>query len=237
MCNCRFGFSRTGTAEAEPTIKRYPVRNIYLVVEKSVNNMFKRLSCSIFHTLLLVVSSVVFLQSCGFHLRGVVELPPELESIYIEGGLPNSQMREILRQKLIASNVEVLEQRQESGAVLRILKDETTRRIASINAAGQPNEYELKYLLSYQLDDGKGQALLAAKSLSQLRTYRYDPNNILSVEEEEFRIKKEMARSAVNQMLRQISAGMRHRNSPANGKEPAQSMTHQHDSTPVNPAP
>ena len=185
--------------------------------------------------LLLSISTLLF--ACGFHLRGVVELPPELESIYIEGGLPNSQMRDILRQKLIGSNVKVLEQRQESGALLRILKDETTRRIASINAAGQPNEYELKYMLSYQLDDGKGQPLLGAKSLSQLRTYRYDPNNILSIEEEEFRIKKEMARSAVNQMLRQISAGMRHRNSLANDKEPAQSMTYQHDPVPVNPAP
>ena len=169
--------------------------------------------------LLLGISAV--LSSCGFHLRGVVELPPELESIYIKGGLPNSQMREILRQKLIASNVNVLEQPQESAALLRILKDETTRRIASINAAGQPNEYELKYTLAYQLDDGKGRPLLAAKTLSQLRTYRYDPNNILSIEEEEFRIKREMARAAVNQMLRQISAGMRHRDKGAHHSNPS----------------
>ncbi len=169
---------------------------------------------------LLVSCIFALLSSCGFHLRGVVELPPELESIYIEGGLPNSQMREILRQKLIASNVNVLEQSQESAALLRILKDETTRRIASINAAGQPNEYELKYTLAYQLDDGKGRPLLAAKTLSQLRTYRYDPNNILSIEEEEFRIKREMARAAVNQMLRQISAGMRHRDKGAHHSNP-----------------
>lgn len=161
-------------------------------------------------------------------------MPPELESIYIEGGLPNSQMREILRQKLIASNVKVLEQAEESAARLRILKDETRRRIASINAAGQPNEYELKYMLSYQLNDGKGQALLPGKSLSQLRTYRYDPNNILSVEEEEFRIKKEMARAAVNQMLRQISAGMRHRDRLLNGGTSAQPVAK--DSVPADSA-
>ncbi len=199
--------------------------------------MFKKLSASVLQVLALGICASIFLSSCGFHLRGLVELPPELKSIYIDGGLPNSQMREILRQKLIASNVEVLEQRQDKGAVLRILKDETTRRIASINAAGQPNEYELKYMLSYQLDDGKGQPLLLAKSLSQLRTYRYDPNNILSVEEEEYRIKKEMARAAVNQMLRQISAGMRHRDRLANGEDPTQPTTHQHEPAPVNPTP
>ncbi len=173
--------------------------------------------------LVLLLGIGILSSSCGFHLRGLVELPPELDSIYIEGGLPNSQMREILRQKLIASKVNVLEQRQESGAVLRILKDETNRRIASINTAGQPNEYELKYSLSYQLEDGQGQQLLARRDLSQLRTYRYDPNNVLSIEEEAFRIKREMARAAVNQMLRQISAGMRQRARALSGGAPAQS--------------
>ncbi len=209
--------------------------SLWLVARKSVNNMFRGLLGSSFYALVFVISASVFLQSCGFHLRGLVKLPPELESIYIEGGLPNSQMREILRQKLIASKVNVLESQDESGAVLHILKDETTRRIASINTAGQPNEYELKYQLSYRLDDGKGQELLAMRSISQLRTYRYDPNNILSNEEEEFRIKREMARAAVNQMLRQISAGMRQWARVQNGEAPAQSGAD--NSVSANPAP
>ena len=161
--------------------------------------------------LVLLLGIGVLLSSCGFHLRGLVEMPPELKSIYIEGGLPNSQMREILRQKLTSSQVNVLQQRQTSGAVLRILQDKITRRIASVNTAGQPNEYELKYSLSYQLEDGRGRELLAPREISLLRTYRYDPDNILSVEEEAQRIKRQMARAAVNQMLRQISAGMRQR--------------------------
>ena len=161
--------------------------------------------------LVLLLGIGALLSSCGFHLRGLVEMPPELKSIYIEGGLPNSQMREILRQKLIGSQVNVLERREKSGAVLRILRDKITRRIASVNTLGQPNEYELKYSLSYQLEDGQGRALLVPREISLLRTYRYDPDNILSVEEEAQRIKRQMARAAVNQMLRQISAGMRHR--------------------------
>ena len=185
------------------------------MARKDVNDMLNRLSGSVFFNVFLVINTALFLTACGFHLRGLVEMPPELESIYIEGGLPNSLMRDILRQKLIGSKVEVLERRQESGATLYILKDEVTRRIASINAAGQPNEYELTYHLSYRLESGKGSELLSVKSISLLRTYRYDPNNILSNEEEEFRIKREMARAAVNQMLRQISASMRHRDKGA----------------------
>ncbi len=179
--------------------------------------MPNKLTTSSFIFLVIVVGASLLVQSCGFHLRGLVEMPPELKSIYIEGGLPNSQMREILRQKLIGSQVNVLERQEESGAVLRILRDETSRRIASVNAAGQPNEYELKYVLSYRLEDGRGRALLAPREIRLLRTYRYDPNNILSVAEEARRIKGEMARSAVNQMLRQISAGMRQRASVRNG--------------------
>ncbi len=179
--------------------------------------MLNKFTTSSFVFLSVVVAASLLVQSCGFHLRGLVEMPPELTSIYIEGGLPNSQMREILRQKLIGSQVNVLQSREKSGAVLRILRDRTSRRIASINSAGQPNEYELKYSLSYQLEDGRGRELLPTRNISLLRTYRYDPNNILSVEEEKDRIKREMARSAVNQMLRQISAGMRQRDRVRNG--------------------
>jgi len=202
--------------------------------------MLNKFTTSSFVFLTVVVGASLLVQSCGFRLRGLVEMPPELDSIYIEGGLPNSLMREILRQKLIGSNVKVLEQREESGAVLNILKDEISRRIASINTAGQPNEYELTYRLSYRLEDGQGKELLAAKTISLLRTYRYDPNNILSIEEEEFRIKREMARAGVNQMLRQISAGMRHKNkgqagSVHHGEESAQPGVD--NSIPANPTP
>ncbi len=196
----------------------------------------KTASCRFRLVLLLAIGTL--LSSCGFHLRGLVELPPELDSIYIEGGLPNSLMRDILRQKLIASKVNVLERQEESGAVLYILKDDVTRRIASINTAGQPNEYELKYQLSYRLADGQGQELLATRTLSQLRTYRYDPNNILSNEEEAFRIKREMARAAVNQMLRQISAGMRQRaRMQGGGAVPAPSPEQLQKPSPKNSAP
>ncbi len=207
--------------------------------------MLNKFTTSSFVFLAVVVGASLLVQSCGFRLRGLVEMPPELDSIYIEGGLPNSLMREILRQKLIGSNVKVLEQREESGAVLTILKDEISRRIASINTVGQPNEYELTYRLSYRLEDGQGKELLAAKTISLLRTYRYDPNNILSIEEEEFRIKREMARAGVNQMLRQISAGMRHKNkgqggSVHHGEESAQPGVDNSipdNSAPANPTP
>lgn len=185
-------------------------------MRKSVNSMLWGFTGSSFYIRVFVICSSLLVQSCGFHLRGAVEMPPELKSIYIKGGLPNSQMREILRQKLISSNVSVLQRQEKSGAVLHILKDETSRRIASVNTAGQPNEYELKYVLSYQMNDSQGRVLLPPREISLLRTYRYDPNNILSIEEEKQRIKREMARSAVNQMLRQISAGMRQRASEQN---------------------
>jgi len=207
--------------------------------------MLNKFTTSSFVFLAVVASASLFVQSCGFHLRGLVEMPPELDSIYVEGGLPNSLMREILRQKLIGSKVRVLDQREESGAVLTISKDEISRRIASINTAGQPNEYELTYRLSYRLEDGQGKELLAAKTISLLRTYRYDPNNILSIEEEEFRIKREMARAGVNQMLRQISAGMRHKDKGQGAGahhgeksgQPGVNNSIPDNSVPANPAP
>ncbi|MCW9024152.1 MAG: LPS assembly lipoprotein LptE [Gammaproteobacteria bacterium] len=160
---------------------------------------------------ILVLALSLAMTGCGFHLRGQVELPESLQAIYIKGGMPDSPMRNILRQKLISSGVEVVQQQQAATATLVIIKDETTRREVSLNAAGQPNEYELKYQLSYQLLDQASNTLIPAQSLSQLRTYQYDPNQVLAKEEEERQLKTKMALSAVNQMLRQISTRLRKR--------------------------
>lgn len=155
---------------------------------------------------------------CGFHLRGKIELPDSLSSIYIDGGLPNSPMREILRQKLFSSGVNVYSQKSDAKAYLIISKDETIRKEVSWNSAGQPNEYELNYHLTYTLENDQKQVLVAKQSLKQQSTYQHDPNQILVKEEEERRLKKKMVQAAVNQMLRRINTLMRKQNQPDNLK-------------------
>lgn len=169
--------------------------------------------------LLFVILFTGLLSACGFHLRGQVQMPGSLQAIYIDGGKPDSAMRSILRQKLISSGVEVVQQVQAATATLLITKDETTRREVSLNANGQPNEYELKYELGYHLLDKSNKSLLPQQTLSQLRTYQYDANQVLAKEEEERRLKQKMALSAVNQMLRQISTRLRKRENNADVNE------------------
>ena len=169
-------------------------------------------------SLALVTSVLLLLSGCGFHLRGQVELPESLSSIYIEGGLPNSPMREILRQKLFSSGVNVFSQKSDAKAYLIILKDETLRKEVSWNSAGQPNEYELNYHLTYKLENDQGKIFVAEQSLKQQSTYQHDPSQILVKEEEERRLKKKMVQAAVNQMLRRIGTLMRKQNNPENTK-------------------
>lgn len=166
------------------------------------------LSCG----LMLMLCLSLAMTGCGFHLRGQVELPDSLSSIYIEGGLPSSPLREILRQKLYSSNVNVVSQKADAMAYLIITRDETIRREVSWNNAGQPNEYELNYYLTYKLESSQKEMLVAEQSLKQQSTYPYDSTQILVKEEEERRLKKKMVQAAVNQMLRRISTQMRRQN-------------------------
>lgn len=166
-----------------------------------------------FRNLLLIgLVPVLLLQACGFHLRGATEMPPALQQTVAEGVNPYSELGEALARAWRQSGAKLLfvQPAGEGMARLVIHRDQVTRRTLSVDSAGRPNEYELRYQVGFALEDAGGRQLLRNQTASADRAYQFNPDNILAMDDEEARLKRILAEEIAQQMLRRITFQLRH---------------------------
>lgn len=151
--------------------------------------------------------AVAFLGGCGFHLRGPVRLPPQMNATYIMGGNRFGTLVTNLRQSLEASGASVVAKRGEAGAVLRILSQQVRRRVLSVAANGQPQEVQLYASVSFDLTDAKsGRQLLAPQTLQVRRDSLVSVTDVLGTASNEAFVRGEMDRDLVRLMLLRLQA-------------------------------
>jgi len=151
---------------------------------------------------LLLFSSLV---ACGYHLRGAVTLPSEMQTTWVQGN-GNSELVRALRRNLTASKIEVVREKTEGAATLSITRDNISRRILSIGSDGKAREFMLLYEVDYQLSGTDGKPLHDLQKVRLQRSYLYDPNDVLAAGQEEGTLRREMVRDMADLMLRRLSA-------------------------------
>lgn len=163
------------------------------------------------------------LQACGFRLRGSVDMPPGLQQTVAEGVAAYSALGQALGRSWQQSGGQLYFDREAGAGMARLVikQDEVSRRTLSVDSAGRPNEYELRYQVNFSLQDADGAQLLDRQSVSADRAYQFDPANILATEDEEQRLKKVLAEEVALQMLRRITFQLRHRPAELPGDAPA----------------
>jgi len=156
---------------------------------------------------LLMISTLLLLAGCGFHLRGNIDLPADLQRMYVEGTSKYSGIGVELRRSLRANGVEVVDSRNAAQVVLKVSASNYKRRLLSVSGrSGKTAEYELQYSLNVALQDSQGKVLLAPQTLRQLRDYTFDRDNVLGKGNEESRFRGEMERDLVRQILRRLQS-------------------------------
>jgi len=156
---------------------------------------------------LMLISTLLLLAGCGFHLRGSVDLPADLQRMHIQGTSKYSALGVELRRSLRANGIDVVDTVNEAQVVLQISAPEYKRRLLSVSGiSGKTAEYELQYSLNVSLKDRQGKVLLVPQPLRQLRDYTYDRDNVLGKGNEEARFRVEMERDLVLQVLRRLQS-------------------------------
>ncbi len=151
---------------------------------------------------LLLASS---LTACGYHMRGAVTLPAEMQTTWIQGS-SNSQLVRDIRRNLIASKINVVSEKTEGAATLSITRDSISRRILSIGSDGKAREFMLLYEVDYQLRSADGKPVHELQRVRLQRSYLYDPNDVLAAGQEEATLRREMVRDMASLILRRLSA-------------------------------
>ena len=152
---------------------------------------------------MLLVTSCLSLTSCGFHLRGAVELPPAMARTFIAGA-ENSPLYYELESALLAAGGQVVESAEAADAILTLHSARYGRRVLSVDSAGRASEYELSLRVAFSLSDNGGELLARQDEVSVLRDYRFDPDNVLASGAQEEALQVELRRYAVRQILSRL---------------------------------
>lgn len=147
----------------------------------------------------------LLLSACGYHLRGsgpalAAQLPP----VYLTGQA--GPLQSALRKALKAGGTDLVTGPELAQWVLTVLGEQSGRRSLSVGSSGKVAEYEVRYAARYQLDDARGQPLLAPETIESTRVLRFDETQVLVADQEQKILVEDMRRDAVGRILRRLQA-------------------------------
>lgn len=151
------------------------------------------------------VTILVLLPGCGFKLRGAVEVPDSLQTLYIAGVDEYSAFATELRTALRGSGVSIVDEPGQAQAVLRIYNLQRNWRVLTVSGVtGRVNEFELFYNVTYDVQNVAGESIVPKQSVSLLRDLTFDERDVLGKANEQAVVEREAMRDAVQQILRQL---------------------------------
>lgn len=151
-----------------------------------------------------ILLMAVIISGCGFHLRGDIILPALYERVHVvdkgysDVGKSLSRALENVGSKIVSSP-------EAATAVVTVLSRGTQRR--ALNVGGnRVREYELQLDITFVVQDHEGVQLANQQTVSVVRNFQNDPNNVLAKDNEEQIIRQEMMQPAIIQVLRRMKA-------------------------------
>jgi len=147
----------------------------------------------------IIILIALILSACGYHLRGAFELPAGMKNIFLEGG--SAPLQAQFKRMMDLSSIPIAASAETAGIVIRIYDENSQRRVLSLAANGVANDFELGYLMEYEIVDAKDNILMARQPLEIKREYYNDQLAVIAKESEELIIKNEMYVQAVRTIV------------------------------------
>jgi LPS-assembly lipoprotein len=156
----------------------------------------------------LFTAVVVGIGACGFKLRGAVEVPPELNPMYLEGPA-NSPVRGAIVQRLELSEVRIAATQDEARVILRILGEARSSRVAAVDRDGKVLARELHLAVTFDLVNPDGSERIGTQTLDLVRTYEDPGVEVLGRQLEAELIYEDLVQDAAERILARLRATLR----------------------------
>lgn len=148
---------------------------------------------------------VVSTGSCGFQIRGVADVPPEMQRTYIATADRHSEFYQTLRRELKSSGIELVDSPADATSIFKIHTDITNQRVLSVSARNVPTEYEVFYIVNYSLESGQT-TLMQPRTQTQTRVYTWDETLVLGKQEEQQTLRDAIVGDLVRVVMIQLSS-------------------------------
>jgi len=142
---------------------------------------------------------------CGFHLRGMVDMPKWLDNIAIIVQQGHRYLEPLLKDELQTYTLHVNPNAESASYWLIIEHDEFQHQITSVSSSTTPRQYLLTYIVTFKLQRRSGKDIIPPTRVVVTRQVTINGNRILGSNDEEDLLKGEMRRDAVIQILNRLS--------------------------------
>ena len=171
---------------------------------------------------LLASALMLLLGSCGYHLRGAYQLPPQMDTTVIRSSNMNGDLVRSLTRSLETTGINVVSEEnmprgmgaeQAKVAVLQIFNEKQSKRILSVDVNGRVREFELYYKISMDLSGADG-FFVPEQTLELSREFLFDPEDVLGKSDEEADLLRDMQHDMVRLIMLRLQAVAQKKNLP-----------------------
>lgn len=154
-----------------------------------------------------ILMLALLLTACGWQLRGVGGGAAGLDgaAVYVAGS-PERLLRDAVDEGLSAGGARQVAAPADADLVLRIVGDARERRTLTVDRDIRVREYELRYRLTFELENAEGEPLLERSQVNTVRGFRADRDDPVGTEGREEELLVDLRRDAVRLMLLQVAA-------------------------------
>lgn len=146
------------------------------------------------------------LSACGFHLRGEVQLPPDMQRVHVQIADAYSPLGRDLEAALKRSGAKVENAAGDGVAEIAIPVVSLAPVVRSVGANAFVNEFSMIYHVEMQITDARGKILMPRQVIEHSRQFTFDQNQAIGTSAEQDEIKQEMERDMLQALLRRIEA-------------------------------
>ena len=142
---------------------------------------------------------------CGFHLRGMNDIPKWLNHVALVIQDASRDLEPLLTEQLQAYHINVSSDPALAQYWLVIEHDETRQEIVSISSTTTPRQYQLIYTVRFKFQRTKGPEIIPSSAIVVTRQVTINSDRMLGSTSEEELLKREMRRDAVIQIIGRLS--------------------------------
>lgn len=154
---------------------------------------------------LLLLVLALSVQACGFTLRDNDAIVSSFDNLNLELAQPQSELSALLQRSLRAAGVSLSSQQLKTTPTLTVNNEQISTRPVSINPRARASQVELRLSVNIALTVG-GKPTIPDETLTVVRTYFQDIENIAGNQEEAQIIANELRQELVNQLMRRLES-------------------------------
>ena len=150
---------------------------------------------------------MLFVSSCGFHLRGEADYP--FGTIFVNAPSSPPFSMELSRALNAAGKAKVVESAAGAEVALDVPSVIDDKEVLSLSSGGSVREYQLVKRIAFRLHDKNGADWMPAGEIVIRRSYTFNETQVLARDLQEQRLLRDMQTDAVQQLIRRLQAAKR----------------------------